>query len=144
MSKYSNKIISNDPKIFPPPLTWMTWIEHRKWGQRGDGTWGPGGPSGEGKLRHYYDLNSARKGVAWVGSASSYRPEGERGKYMADWAIYEWVEGEWVERYSGFAGQDRSMNPLSKLRLRKGQKQHPIDANMEDAALESIMKAVSL
>lgn len=140
---YSNKMVPNDVKMFPPPQRWMTWIADIDWGWDQATNTRSYTAKSEGKLRHYHDFESARKGVRWVGSKSSWREVDWSGKYITDWAIYEWDEatGQWEERYSGYQGQDRDDNPLSKVRLTKDQKRHPIDAIQEDAVIASIREA---
>ena len=28
---YSNKRVDNDPNLFPPPMSWLVWIENVSW-----------------------------------------------------------------------------------------------------------------
>lgn len=138
---YTNRAIPDDPSMFPPPQQFLVWIQEidYKNSPYGRGWIYVPKDSGEGKVRHHYDLHSARKAVQGIGSKGTYRDESQKGVYYTNWRIYEWVEGEWVLRYSGDAGTKRDDNPLSKLRLKPGEKVNPIDKAIEEKAIESLL-----
>lgn len=160
--KYSNKTLPDDPSMFPRPATWLSWVREfpqqrvkkdangnyvRTFDAEGN-TLGyeyePVGPiPAEGKVRHHYTRAEARKALMWLGRNSKYRPEDERGRFYNDWAVYEWVDDEWVLRGSGVKGEKRSDNPFFKQKLTAEEKLHPFDKAAQDKAIESILKVVS-
>lgn len=143
---YSNRKLANDPTLLPPIQEYMTWVEVPDYGHQ----LAPDGtrirtytPTGEGKLRHYYSLADAKRGLSWIGSKSSYRQE-NAGIFTADWALYRWdfEKGQWIELYAGKTGERRDDNRLFKRRLKADEKKHPIDHANEQAAIRSILAAV--
>lgn len=136
----TSKKIANDPTMFPPVQTWMTWVDGFTY-RYINGQYQLD-PTGEGKLRHHYSLAEARKSLMWVARTKKarYDQAGFEGKVKLDFAVYEWVESEWVLRFEGVRGQDRDDCPLFARGL-KYDKVHPIDHAKESKAIESILKA---
>jgi len=152
---YSNKKIPNDPSMFPPIQTWMSWLEDADYTSRGKVTNSQGEEvydyelvgKGEGKLRHHYSLADARKSLMWVARTergTRYRSDRYSGVVALNFAVYEWVEGEWVLRFEGHQGQKRKDCPLfARNLLSKQEKTHPIDQSKEERAIRSILEAAA-
>jgi len=155
-TKYTNKGLPNDPKIFPSPATWLSWVREghnviRK-DRNGDPIkiFGPDGrhvgyeydyvQSEDGKVRHHYTRAETRKSLMWLGRDSKYRGD-DAGKFFADWAVYEFVDGEWVLRGSGKKGEYRKHNEWFAMKVSKEERVHPFDKAQEQRAIESILKA---
>lgn len=158
-SKYTNKMLPNDPKLFPEPTTWMSWVREfprtelvrnaggepvRKLDAQGRHIgyeYVTKEPGPDGKIRHHYTRAETRKALMWLGSMSKYREESERGRFTSDWAVYEFVEGEWVLRGSGKKGEYRKHNEFFATKIPKGERKHPFDKVQEDLAIQSILQA---
>lgn len=150
----TNKPLPNNPDVFPPSPTWMSWVREFKFKRKADGTY-ERDKNGhyvydqevEGKVRYHFDHMDARKSLMWLGRESRYRNADESGKFYQDWAVYEWVGDEWVLRGEGFRGESRKDNEFFDLKKIKD-RTHPFDRaketherNIEDEAIESILKA---
>lgn len=161
-TKYTNKALPHDPKMFPPPATWLSWTRNTGWEGRVDAKGEPvmhtvtyGDKDYErqvvdhphtddtGKVRHYYSRAEARKSLLWLGKASKDRPEDMRGRFYCDWAVYEWVNGEWILRGSGYQGELRKTNDFFAQKQTAAERVHPFDSALEAAAIESILKVAS-
>jgi hypothetical protein len=140
--------MADDKTLFPPVQEYMSWVETLKWGSEmlPDGTYKHNRiPTGEGTLRHHYSLADAKRRLGPLGSKSKRSWRGEPGKFCADWSLYRWdfEAHEWVVAYSGKTGEKRDDNPLFQRRLTKDEQKHPIDDKLEQAAIQSILRAVS-
>jgi hypothetical protein len=164
-TKYTNKALPHDPSLFPPPATWLSWTRNTTYQARFDAqgnpvmhtvTYGKGDQArdyerpvydhpqlDDGKIRHYYSRAEARKSLLWLGKDSKDRPEEQRGTFYCDWAVYEFVDGEWVLRGSGLQGEPRKTNSFFAQRQTKAERVHPFDSALEAAAIESILKVAS-
>lgn len=158
MAKLTNKSIENDPSMFPPPAIWMSWTADMRHELKLDANGLPVTRSSayghevndyevvvksEGKIRHHYTRAEARKALMWVGSASKHRKEEHKGLFMTDWAVYEFVDGEWVLRGAGAEGEERKTNPFFAQKVTPDERVHPFEKAAQDKAIESILRAVS-
>jgi len=159
-TKQTNKTLPNDPTMFPEPATWLSWTRDFprqvvKRDANGDSIkifnsegrhigfeYEAVPQDAEGKIRHHYSRAEARKSLLWLGRESKYRPEEERGRFYTDWAVYEYVDGEWVLRGQGFKGEKRRESAWFQQKVTKDEKIHPFDKVQQDKAIESILKAV--
>jgi hypothetical protein len=163
-NKITNKGLPNDPSMFPPPATWLSWVrEHRQVPRLDkDGNhvtqevtytdhlgnsrtyqqtvYDPVQLE-DGKIRHHYTRAVARKSLMGLGRDSKDRGD-QRGLFYCDWAVYEWVDGEWILRGSGKKGEARKTNPWFAQKVTKEERKHPFDKAQEQKAIESILKAV--
>lgn len=146
--KLTNKALPNDPSIFPPPVTWMSWVGDRKVRKDANGRYMTN-PDGtyvyedvDGKIRYHYDYPDARKSLMWLGRESKWRKPEESGTFFYDWAVYEWENGEWVLRGEGRRGEKRKDNPFFNRKLTPEERAHPFDKAVEEKAIESILRSV--
>lgn len=128
---YSQKRIPNAPYEFPPPPAWLVWMGDRRWDKPGYP------PTGEGQVRHYPDLHKAKAKV----SPGKYN----NGEFFHDWSIYCWdtKKGEYVLQYEGKRGENKNLNPLFGIRVKKGE--HVPRAGFDDEvekAIQSIKAAL--
>lgn len=139
---YTNRKFPNDTTKFLPPPTWLVWTEgvHGELRKDVDGnpiksTHPTRGyryeyeydytDTGEGTIRHVLSLQKAK---AQLGSMK-HNP-----KFHCNWAIYEWVDNEWVLRFEGRRDQDRKSNLLYQIKIDKTNVDRPhLDLAVEEA-----------
>lgn len=129
---YSQRLVAQDPRLFPPPQRWLVWQQAIRWKD------GYRCVLQEGQLRHFESLQKAKKYV----SPSGYRDN----KFYTDWAIYHWDdERGWVEQYAGKSGQHKKDNRLFQTRVRNDQPAIPLVADEDvEAAIASILKVAEV
>lgn len=167
-TKHTNKGLPNNPAMFPPPATWMSWTRNSHVVPRLDAegkevkhmvTYTGGDPGqapkqyeravydqeqeNDGKVRHHYTRAETRKSLMWLGKDTKYRSEDQRGRFYVDWAVYEWVDGAWLLRGSGLQGELRRTNDFFAQKQTAAEREHPFDQALEAAAIESILKVAS-
>lgn len=121
----------------PAPPTWAVWVlqnvAHRK---------------RVGKFSTCADFSKAKSKVArtynthgrWDASVGAYVFNKDPEATLS-WRIYEWVDGGWVERYRGEAGDRKSNHPLFVRAKRVGRGK--VKEEDVEKALASIMDAMS-
>jgi hypothetical protein len=127
---YIQRTFPNAEYEFPEPPKWLVWYETYAWRQGGYQS------TGQGQVRHYYDLQKAKKSI----SPGNYNG----GRFTHDWAIYQWDGNRYVRHFSGKSGDHKDQNPLFQMRVRKDDKGRDVvvDENEVEQALASIREAV--
>lgn len=141
---YSLEKMPNDPSLFSPPR-YTLWVEsaERYIYNSQTGTYDVIRSTPPlGQIRHYDDLKKAKQRAGVMSTAYN-----NRGKFLVDWALYEWTGTEYKLIFDGIAGEDKANSELFKTRLtRKAlgdvKPKKGIDYEVE-AALQSIAKAAS-
>lgn len=125
---YSNKKYPRDEFNFPPPPYFLVWA----------GPW-QGEDQSQGTLRHFTELQKAKKHVACYARNSSWRPNPNR-EFCSSWSIYEWdhEDQKYVEIYSGERGQSKNDNPLFNKRVKPDA---PV-RKVTDAMLEEVLSSI--
>jgi hypothetical protein len=119
------------PDRFPPPQTWLVWQADYQYKYKTvEKSWTDANGNtttyeqreidevidlGHGKIRHKTTLADARKHCSYVARDDNPNFRGRqvrKGAWFQDWKIFEWIDGEWVLRYEGFAGQMRKDHEL--------------------------------
>jgi hypothetical protein len=130
---YSQRLVAQDPRLFPPPQRWLVWQQAIRWEREQRVV------HQEGQLRHFESLQKAKKHV----SPSSFLAS----RFYSDWAIYHWDDerGGWVEQYAGTGGQHKKDNRLFQTRVRNDQPATPLVADEDvEAAIASILKVTGV
>lgn len=161
---YTNAYFKNDELDFPHPPLWLVWTcndrtSQSEWNVKKDPETARA-VKGQGKIRHVPTLDKAKRQVSRYGLSkrnleyanrpNSYwgnSPNGgdwSEGEWMEDWAIYEWVDNQYVLRYEAKAGEFKQDTELFKKPVKKGtgEKIRTVPEEAIEAAKQSILRAV--
>lgn len=124
---YTQQRFENFANELPPPPLWVVWVARVRYNPSTNNYIQDGG-----QIRHFYDLQKAKKYVSPYG----------RGTFYSDWAIYHWENDGYTKVYEGKQDQRKSDNALFQERVKKETfKPRDIPEDEVQAAIASILQA---